>query len=445
MGDPVPERQQAEPTDLRAGVIWNIGSLGFLALAGFVLNIVIGRVYGPDALGVFNIAFALYIFFAQFGSFGLHFSVLQAISEAAGKDQNRVDQAAAQGLLAVSAVSAITVFFATLLTPIISMLFDSGDLQRAWLLILPGLFFFSINKFLFNVINGARHMRTFAVLQAVRYVLVLITLLVLLLTSADPAWLTLTLTVAETVMTPLLFRYAGRVVDSWPWQQGKEWRRKHLFFGARVFLAGAILELNTRVDVLMIGFFLNEERAGVYSVALLIVEGVAQLVFAVKNNINPLLANFAANHDVKGLLVFSRKTVLYFTPPMLLVAGLGYMLFPIFEWIAFGDISIGLGEWLSTSERPFSDARTPLAFLLTGLALSAGFQCFFMILSQANRPAAHSGFVAFVLVANVLANAVMIPTYGILGASLATAVSYIIGCAAIVFATRKVLRLRLVI
>ena len=63
---------------------WNVGAFGVLALSGVVLNVVMGSVYGPEALGVFSQAFALYLFASQIAALGLHLSGLKHISEHAG-------------------------------------------------------------------------------------------------------------------------------------------------------------------------------------------------------------------------------------------------------------------------------------------------------------------------------------------------------------------------
>jgi O-antigen/teichoic acid export membrane protein len=414
------------------GIIWNMGSLIFLALAGFILNIVIGRVYGPEALGVFNIAFALYIFLSQFGSFGLHFSILQAISEHAQRDQAKVDDAAAQGFVAVLIASASATAFGLLLTPVFGWIFDIDGLTSAWLLILPGLFAFSLNKFLYGVINGARHMRTFAVLQALRYILILLSLVGLYVARAPAHWLTLVFTIAELVLLPILFFYASHVVTRWPWQGERSWLKQHFFFGARAFLSGAILELNTRVDVLLIGFYLNEERVGVFSIALLIAEGASQAIFAIRNNVNPHLARFVADKDVDGLLKFSRKIASAFTAFMIVVSSVTVFAFPIFDALVF-------------EEGVYADAQMPLAFLMGGLALSSGLFCFNMILSQAKKPGAHSLYVMSVLLVNVVLNALLIPVFGITGSGIATGLSYIYAVIAIVIIARKVLGVRILV
>lgn len=426
-----PPAPRGRATPFSTGVIWNLGSLAFLALAGFVLNIVIGAVYGPEALGVFNIAFALFIFFSQLGTFGLHASILQIVSEHAERDTQQVDSAVAQGLLLSVAIASAVSVLGLALTPLLPMAFGVDGLEAAWLAILPGLWAFSINKFLYNVINGARHMRTFAVLQSLRYALILAALLILISSRAPAALLTLTFTVSEICLLPVLAAYAGRAVTGWRWTDGRRWRRAHLWFGSRAVLSGAFLELNTRVDVLIIGVALNEERAGVYSVALLIVEGASQVVFALRNNINPLLARLVADGDRAGLLKLSRRVALGVTPVMLCAAVVCTALYPLFERAVFGG-------------QAFEDARLPLALLLGGFGLSSGVLCFNMILTQAGRPALHSIYVLSVLVVNVILNLILVPAWGISGAGAATAAAYVFSAIAVIVAVRATLGMRLV-
>jgi O-antigen/teichoic acid export membrane protein len=47
------------------GVIWNIVSLGIAGVCGIVVNYLVGEVYGPAALGVFNQVFAVYVVASQ--------------------------------------------------------------------------------------------------------------------------------------------------------------------------------------------------------------------------------------------------------------------------------------------------------------------------------------------------------------------------------------------
>ena len=69
------------PTTLSAGLVWNFSSLVFIGLGGFLVNVLIGRMYGPAALGVFNQVLAFYLVASQASVGGLAFSTLKFSSE----------------------------------------------------------------------------------------------------------------------------------------------------------------------------------------------------------------------------------------------------------------------------------------------------------------------------------------------------------------------------
>ena len=55
-----------------------------------------------------------------------------------------------------------------------------------------------------------------------------------------------------------------------------------------------LIELNTRVDIIMIGIFMSDEKVGIYSFAALFAEGFYQLLIVLQNILNPLMArNFS--------------------------------------------------------------------------------------------------------------------------------------------------------
>ena len=62
----------------------------------------------------------------------------------------------------------------------------------------------------------------------------------------------------------------------------------HLRYGRSVVISGLSLELNARVDVLVLGGFLSSSYVGLYSFVAMLIEGFYQLIIVVKNFLNPL-------------------------------------------------------------------------------------------------------------------------------------------------------------
>jgi O-antigen/teichoic acid export membrane protein len=410
------------------GVAWNLASLAFLALAGFALNIAIGRLYGPADLGLFNVCFALLIFLSQFGAFGLQFSALQAVAHRAGREPEAARRTASAALVAAAALSTIVALAGWVGAPLLASFFSDPRFMHAWLLLLPGLWAFSINKVLFGIVNGGVGMRIFAVLQAMRYVLILGALVCLVATHAPGEQLTLVFTVAELILLPMLLAAVPAVVG--PWTVAIDDVRWHLWFGARGFLSGAVLELNTRVDVLIIGAMLDTARAGLYSMALLVAEGVGQVIFVVRNNVNPALTRMIAEGRHAEITAFSRRVGLAVTAGLAGLSVVALAIYPLFvDWI------LGDGR--------YHEAFWPLAVLLAGFTVTAAPQTFGMILTQAGRPGLHTFYVVSILVVNALGNWLLVPRLGLLGASVATAASYVYGSVALALLARRVLGLRL--
>lgn len=420
-------------TPMTLGMALNLASLGFLAVAGLFLNFAIARFYGEEALGLFNMAFALYIFASQFGSFGIHFSVLHSVSAHHGSDQAAVDESVSSGVVGTVVASTATVLLCLPLVPLLAHIYGSRaeGIGQAVLVILPGLWAFSINKTLFSAINGAQHMATFAGLQTLRYLLLLACFAGFLAFEVDGVFLSAVFSITELLLLPVLAFYSSRVVESWNVAGVRNGLERHVSFGSRVFPSGAMLELNTRVDVLMIAFFIDARAAGIYSVAALVAEGVGQAIFAVRNSFNPTIGKMVAKRELDQLFRLSRKTFVLFTPFMAVVSIIAWAVYPVFSRLAFEGAN-------------FLAAGTPLLILLVGLTVSGAFMVFSMIFTQAGKPAVHTGYVMSNLLINIALNLALIPLFGIEGAAAATALSYVISSLLLVIVSRMLLGVRIV-
>jgi O-antigen/teichoic acid export membrane protein len=416
-------------SNFRTGLIWNLGSLAFLALAGFALNIVIGRVYGAAQLGNFNICFAFFIVVSQVGSFGLHLSALQSVSEHWDMEAGRAASAIREAFVLCLATTSIGTLLWLLLLPLVSRFYGDPDFTTSWLLLTPGLFFFSLNKVLLNAVNGANHMRAFALLQALRYILILAFVALALHQSWPSARLTLIMTLAEVLLFAPLAAYVLSILPARP-AADREMRRRHLAFGLRSCWSGAVIELNTRVDVLILGALIGAEAAGIYTIAGLFAEGLAMLIFALRSMVNPLVGRALSQARPEEVAALCRRSVRMLTPVMAAASLMVLLLFPTFIEIAFGD------------DR-FSPALSPLLWLLCGLTLSSGWLVFNMLFLLANRPAWHTLYMTMVLGVNVVLSMLLVPGFGLAGAGMASGGTSIAAAILLIILARRVAGVRL--
>src|SRR5262249_49016738 len=190
----------------------------------------------------------------------------------------------------------------------------------------------------------------------------------------------------ELVSTVSLHRCAG-------W---RAWARRHVSYGARGVTATLAYEINTKLDVWMLGAFgIAKAQVGIYSVAAALNEGATQLSVVMQNNLNPMIArSLAAGPTPTGSGAAKaeaavKRTQRWFGPGFAGACALGAAVFPILiPWLIGGEYRAG--SW-------------PFVILMTGLALSSPFLPFTQVLLMANRPGWHTAFVVMVVSINFVA------------------------------------------
>ena len=184
----------------------------------------------------------------------------------------------------------------------------------------------------------------------------------------------------------------------------------------QLFASGMLLELNSRVDVLMLGLFLDDGKVGVYSFAAFVAEGVYQVLVVLQNNYNPILAEHISAGRLRELepIVHKGRRVTY-------------ALFTVVALLAFG----GFPVLLQVLERPeFAAGWIPFGLILAGMLFASGYMPFAQTLLMANRPGWHTLMMSSVVLVNVFGNAALIPVLGLEGAAAATGMCLV--CATLV-------------
>ena len=415
---------------LSIDLIINLASLGFLAVAGISLNIIIGHYFGPAHLGLFNVVFALFIFASQLGSAGIQYSTLRLTSLHREDGQAQPILSSALAIVIITSTAATAVF--ALATPVITTIFQMDGIARGYLLSLPGLWCFSINKVLLAFINGLGSMRAFAFYQSCRYLLMVAALLLVMMVGLEGSSLPVILTISETILlVALLFHLRTNLAQTIRFSASiSEWRSRHLQFSLLAMPSGVVAELNTRVDVLLLGAVLGEVQTGIYSIAILLAEGYGQVIFVIRNVINPQLTHIVERRDQTSL----SRLVRYVggATMLLLLAGAALLiaLFPLF------DRYLLLGR--------FSEAQVPLTILVIGIGLTGPLMIFSMILSQGGRPGCYTTLMILILVLNIVFNLIGVLTYGMVGAAIGTALSILAGAIMLFVSTYRLFGLRLV-
>jgi O-antigen/teichoic acid export membrane protein len=396
--------------DFRQGVVWNLASTIVLALGGFAMLALIGRNYQEQGLGLFFQVWTPYVILGQVAVGGLDRSVLRALAERelGRRESSAVVWAALLPALVGSALGALA--FHALAEPIADW-YRSPGVAEGMRAAAPGLFCFGVNKVLLGVVNGLRRMRAFALYQSLRYLLMPAGVAVVAGLGWSAERVAFVFTFAEGILLlVLLVELATQV--AWPRLEWVGHVRGHVRYGLRSLAAGVLLELNSRVDVWMLGRFVSDGAVGLYGTALQFAEGLFQLVIALQNNYNPVLARLWTQRRVEELRALVRRDGRRALGGMLLISAVAVGLFPVALAILFPDQDFG-ASWL------------PFGILMAGIALSSARLPFFQFLLMSGHPAWHSLFMVSVVGVNVVANALLIPDLGIVGAALGTAISFL--------------------
>jgi O-antigen/teichoic acid export membrane protein len=272
-------------------------------------------------------------------------------------------------------------------------------------------------------------MRAFAVYQSLRYLAMPAGVWLCSAAGLPGSRVTLLFALAEGLLLAILvFEFLATVGGPRRGALGES--AAHLRFGVRGLLAGVILELNTRLDVIMLGRFLPEDASvGIYSLAVAVAEGVFQVLTVLQNNYNPLLAQalIGDRAGLPDLVQRGRKQGFLLLAGLGIVAALGY---PLGADLLMGDPAYRAG-WL------------PFGLLIAGTVSAAAWLPFGQILLMGNRPGLHSAYMLSILAVNALGNALLIPRLGLAGAALGTALSLTWSAQALRWLARRALGVRL--
>ncbi len=390
-------------------VWWNVVSLGLAGVCGLAANSLVGLEYGAATLGVFNEVFAIYIVVSQLAVLGVHSSVLYYV--AASRDLDEKKAIVTSGLLVALVTSlAMGAVFVAIARPAAWVLGSPGVATGMWWAA-PGLVCFALDKVVLAACNGVQRLRAYAIFTAGRMVLMAATIAVCALVGAPGTMLPVALSIGEglTLLCALITirDHLGRA----PREVMRRWRRMHLHFGARGFVAGLFGELNTRIDVLILGAFASDAIVGAYSFAAVLAEGAYQVLIALRTNYAPIMVRMLAARDDRELLrvLCKARDRVYLGAVVLgVVSAVGYAL--VIPHL--------------THDPDLQRSWIYFAILLSGMVAASGYTPFNQLLLWAGRPGWHTVMIVIVVATSAALCTSLVAVWGAVGAATAVAITY---------------------
>lgn len=382
-------------------VVWNLASTGILGLSGIVSNIIIGNAYHADGLGVYNRALALYMLFSIVTVFGVNTSLIKHVAEY--KDQQgHLNEIITSALLFVGSLSLGCLL---LLYGCLPCFYDEPLLKILYPM-LPALPFFSVNRVLLGALNGLRRMRVFAIMQALRWILIIgfvggATFLAQPLAIAVGGFL-----ITEIILLGWLSWYI-RKYYTFSLHDFLPWLKVHSQYGWKIIIAASVGELNHYADILMISFFLSDTAVGIYSFASTIAKGIVTISAVIQLNFSPIISNLwtrQALAELKTCIVKVNRGSFLLMTPVIVAAGI---VFPFFVHF-------------SMRSSAYQESLPVFYILLIGIWVKSIFYWAGSFFTMAGFPGFNVRFGIIVLLFNIVGNAVLIPLIGINGAAVST-------------------------
>jgi O-antigen/teichoic acid export membrane protein len=325
--------------------------------------------------------------------------------------------------LAFGLIAGGTVYF---LFPLFSKLFVDQNIAHAIRYASLGLLLFPLNKVLIAYINGLRLMRAFACMQSLRYVVVLLCVLIVCIADWRFYYSSLTFLAAEIITSCSVVIYLIKYNKLRHLRLAKNWLWNHVQFGGKAAIGGIFMDMNTRLDVLLLGTMLDTRQVGIYSFASMLIDGVQHVLSIIRVNFNPLLVTFVRDNDWPEAMQLLRRSKKYMT--------IGVTLLSIL--IIFGFL---IAVYYVVPNKYLEQGITSLIIMLIGFIIISGFSPFDNIMLSAGFPSHQTLQIIIVTMVNLSLCLLLVPIIGINGAAIGTSLGYMSGTIAMIIMSKKTL------
>lgn len=394
-------------------VQWSFLSLATSSLAHLLLRMVLGKELGPKGLGTYTLVFTIYMFGMQFAAFGFGAALTNYIAEHKNnisKTKEYISSGVIGSIASGSIMGIILYSFSKFMSVNFFHIPEMVTLLKITAICFP---FIAIQKATTGTLNGFRKMNHFAMINILQntFVFLISIFFVFFLkmgvTGAVIGFVvpTVVIGVLSLLFVRKSFFLPSRVVLG-------SVLREITWFGFYIVLANSIGLIETQIDSLLIGRFMDETDVGYYAIAVIIIQGITLLPSAVQAVTTPAMATYYGKKEYSNIKELVKNT-------MSKIFAIEFI-FLIFLTI-FGKYII-----VTLFSEEFSPAYIPMIILSIGYLIYSPWMsvgAIFTCIGKVNLSFKLNGLSA---VLNTTLNLLLIPKFGIIGAASATTFSLII-------------------
>ena len=277
--------------------VWLIAAQAVLMISGFGVNLVVGKVQGADELGIFNQALAIYTILSTLFAFGLNNTITKKVAEG-HRSVEENQEILASNLVVTACISGALSLLVSFLAINKPAFFSSSELAEVVYIPMIALPFFNINKNFGAYFTGLRLQKRFAQQRIIRW-----TIIILFVCGAIAAEQHIKTTLwcffaAEfTVFCINIFQLRRRVA----FRINRKTITENLKFGMKTYVAELISVLNSSLDIILIGYLLNNAETGIYSFIIYFAKTLYIFPGIMMQNLSPIVSKTWASRQFEEL------------------------------------------------------------------------------------------------------------------------------------------------
>lgn len=393
---------------IKKGIIWNLLSYVFLGVFTLVSYVLITWKYGEDGLGAYSIVMSLFLIFGQLGVFGLQSAAMYYVPQQSDKKQ--LGQLLSSFLFVASIMGSVVGGIVYVGADWLGNCIFSSQSVAVGLKRLPmAIVFFSMNKTIASYINAQGKMVGFAILQSIRYFGIVASLGIILFLNGEYALIFYAFILSELLVFLVGILCITRTTKiEFP---KVYWMKHGVRFGKSAMLGNVVSDINTKVDVIMLGALCGDKEVGLYSFITIIVEGLLSILYVFRNNYNPLFSTLIYQRkidEVKEVFIKLRKKL--------------WLLFGIFSILILVGYNFFCKMFL---QEEYMRSVLPAFIISVGCGVMAPYFVAGNLCTLKGKPAIDSLITLCTIVCNCILNYILISKYQIVGAAVATGLSYV--------------------
>ena len=417
-------------SSLLSNTFWALFSTGFLVVAGFVINIIVGNALGEALYGTYSLAATIYILVGMFFFIGIPFSISKYSAEYIDNIElsRQYYTVSFVGVVLTTATGGLLLY---LLRFIIADLFSAQEFIRVIPILAIGLPFLGIYKTGIARLNGLRAMRKMAMADTLRYTLYfMLTILFVVILNKGLSGAIYGLVISDILICPYII-WSTKLIQEWDISNFTERFTRLSKFGSQVVLARIVEEMDTRSSLILAGLFLSKSDVGLYSLASMIATAISIIPQAIQKVTGPAMTEMYASHRIDAIRSMMNQTMKLTAFLLTLIASFLVMYFD------------NIIHFLYASQSGFLDANGIFQILAFGAIFYGTTVSISFIFFSMERPDVNLRIAILRVVITVLVTLLTIKPLGVIGAAIGGAGTGLLVFGFWIYYTQRLLRIKI--